>query len=70
MLERVGGSVVGSTVGLSVGSGVTGSQSPPPPPFDFPLLPHDGAVGPDLPLLPLATHTVGSGVPEDEGLGL
>lgn len=32
--------------------GVGESQSPPFPPFDFPLLPHDGAVGPDLPLLP------------------
>ena len=63
------GSGVGAVEGASVSSGMSESQSFPLP-FDFPLLPHDGAVGPDLPLLPLGTHTVGSGVPEDEGLGL
>ena len=43
--------------GASVPSGMPGSQSFPLP-FDFPLFPHDGDVGPDLPLLPVL-HTEG-----------
>ena len=48
------------SAGVIEGGSVTSgrSQSPPPPPFDFPLLPHDGEVGPDLPLLPVL-HTEG-----------
>ena len=42
------------TVGGEVPSGV-GEQSFPLP-FDLPLLPHEGAVGPDLPLLPVHTE--------------
>ena len=44
--------------GGSVTSGRSGSQPSPGEPFDLPLLPHEGDVGPDLPLLP-ALHTEG-----------
>ena len=48
------------SAGVIEGGSVTSGRSQPSPgePFDLPLLPHEGDVGPDLPLLP-ALHTEG-----------
>ena len=49
------GGGVSSDAIVTLGADVPSKQSFPLP-FAFPLLPHDGAVGPDLPLLPVHTE--------------